>query len=108
VSGFLSILFVVEFTVTVKLSYLTARFIFKLCVRTRTVFFVLFAPLAFSFGNRVVAPRAERIAAEYTPYGKPESNEKPPFFKCLDGIGRACRRKPAARASFKWRNKFLV
>ena len=57
-------------------------------LHTPLVFGYLFerAPALF-FGNGIIAPFPKGIAAKYSPYGKPESNEKASFLKCLNGIG---------------------
>ena len=57
-------------------------------LHTPLVFGYLFgrAPALF-LGNGIIAPFPKGIAAKYSPYGKPESNEKASFLKCLNGIG---------------------
>ena len=49
------------------------------------------------FGNGIVPALGEGITAQNAPNGQNQSDEKTPFLKCFDRIGRAGWRKPAAR-----------
>lgn len=51
--------------------------------------------LAFFLGYGVISRTAEGVTAEYPPYRQCKPNEKATFLKCLEGIGRTGRCKPA-------------
>ena len=51
--------------------------------------------LAFLLGYGIVARTAEGVTAEYPPHAQRKSDEKAAFLKCLEGIGRTGRCKPA-------------
>ena len=59
------------------------------------------------FGHGIVPTLGEGITAQNAPNGQNQSDEKTPFLKCFDRIGRAGWRKPAARR-FQRRDKPLV
>ena len=77
----------------------------------RAVFVSFPIPLVFrqTLGrNGVEAPRTKRIATQNAPHRQTESHKKATFLKCLQGIGRACRREPTTGISFQWGKKFLI
>ena len=58
--------------------------------------------------NMIHAAGYKRITAKYPIARQNKSYEKATFLKGLKAIGRACRRKPTARAAFERGQKFAV
>ena len=58
--------------------------------------------------NGVISAGKKGVTSENPFYRKPEAHKKATFLKCLKGIGRACRGKPACRISFERRQNFSV
>ena len=75
-----------------------------LCVAKRSFLLVCAAALFLSHGYGIVSALAERIAAQYTPYGERTASDKAPFAERLDRVLRAARCEAAARAALQRRD----
>ena len=79
-----------------------------LCLAKRSFLLLCAAALFLSHGYGIVSALAERIAAQYAPYGERAASDKAPFAERLDRVLRAGRCKAAARTALQRRDILSV
>ena len=64
------------------------------------IFIHAFSPARALFGNGIVSAGAKGIAPKDAPHRKSKAHKKATFLKRLNGVGGACRSKPACGVTF--------